>query len=109
MDIAERISNRMNGEEIDYTKMNELITIVSDRLCIRLGETQLPDAFRSICADASVKMYRRLYYEGITTEGTEGISTSFVSDVLSEYNDEISSWKEQKSNTSGSGRVVRFL
>ena len=37
------------------------------------------------------------------------MSTSFVEDILSEYDDEIAAWKEKKANAGGSGRVVRFL
>ena len=78
-------------------------------MCIRLGENTLPEPFNSICVDAVVKMYRRTYYEGISSEGAANITTSFVDNILNEYEQEISDWKEQKTNISGSGRVVRFL
>lgn len=87
----------------------EMIQAVSDRLCIRLGEETLPAVFTSICVDAVVKMYRRIYYEGISTENNGSLSTAFVEDVLAEYAGEISDWKSRKANTSGSGRMVHFL
>lgn len=107
--IIGRICTRLELEEVDETVINELAVTVSDRLCIRLGEGPLPDPFRSICVDATVKMVRRMYYEGISSEGTSNMSTSFVEDILSEYDDEIAAWKEKKANAGGSGRVVRFL
>ena len=81
----------------------------SDRLCLRLGVDLLPRLFHSICADAAVKMYRRLYYEGISSEGAANISTTFVDDILAEYASEIPSWRERNSNSEGSGKAVRFL
>ena len=54
-------------------------------------------------------MHRRAYYEGITSEGAANISTTFVDDVLSEYADEIALYREQQSNSSGSGKVVHFI
>ncbi|MEG0736824.1 MAG: phage head-tail connector protein [Longicatena sp.] len=100
---------RLRLEDTEDALLNELLTTVNDRLCIRLGVMLLPYIFESICVDATVKMYRRLYYEGITSEGTDGLSTSFVDDVLAEYNEEITAWKETQSNKNGTERVVRFL
>lgn len=104
-----RIRIRLDPEEVDETVIKELAVTVSDRLCIRLGEDSLPDPFYSVCVDAAVKMGRRMYYEGISSEGTVNLSTSFVEDILSEYDDEIAAWKEKRTNTGGTGRVVRFL
>ena len=92
----------------DETLM-EYIRTISDRLCLRLGAEALPVPFQSICADAVVKMYRRTYYEGISSEGAANISTTFVDDILAEYEAEITSWKESRADSAGSGKVVRFL
>ena len=89
--------------------LTEYIDTMSDRLCLRLGTNILPRLFESICVDAVVKMHRRAYYEGITSEGAANISTTFVDDVLSEYADEIALYREQQSNSSGSGKVVHFI
>lgn len=109
MELIERIQLRLQGEKPNMALLQELTTTASDRLCIRLGEETLPAAFTSICVDAVVKMYRRIYYEGVSSENNGSLSTSFVEDVLAEYAEEISDWKNMKSNTSGSGRTVHFL
>lgn len=109
MEILERVKQRISDDAVKEETLNEYILTVSDRLCLRLGVDILPKMFESICVDAVVKMYRRKYYEGISSEGAANITTSFVDDVLSEYSDEISSYVEKSRNTSGSGRVVRFL
>lgn len=108
-DVISRVKKRLTGETINESVLTELANVASDRLCIRLGKDTLPGAFQSICADAVVKMHRRLYYEGISSEGAANISTSFIDNVLSEYEQEISDWKNRKTNTSGSGREVRLL
>lgn len=107
--LEERVIVRLSGETVNDALIEELVETVSDRLCIRLGEEELPALFNSICVDATVKLYRRVYYEGISNEGNEGISTSFVEDVLSEYLYEIEEYKSTRSNANGSERVVKFL
>ena len=109
MELLERVKIRLAGESVDDQQLLEIIQAISDRLCIRLGEDVLPAIFTSICIDAVVKMYRRIYYEGVSSENSGSLSTTFVEDVLAEYAGEISDWKSRKANTSGSGRVVHFL
>ena len=109
MELIERVRRRIPEEEASGDILDEYIRIVSDRICLRLGVDILPALFESICVDAVIKMHRRAYYEGITSEGAANISTSFVDDVLSEYADEITLYRERQSNSSGSGKVVHFL
>lgn len=109
MELIERVQLRLQGENPDTALLQELISTASDRLCIRLGEDSLPVLFESICVDAVVKMYRRMYYEGISSENGGNLSTSFVEDILNEYTEEIDGWNSRKANTSGSGKVVHFL
>ena len=109
MELIERVQLRLQGEDPDTALLQELISTASDRLCIRLGEDSLPALFESICVGAVVKMYRRMYYEGISSENGGNLSTSFVEDILNEYTEEIDGWNSRKANTSGSGKVVHFL
>lgn len=110
--VTDRIKNRLNGEEYDETIMSEIVQTVTDRLCLRLGVTEatFPDIFKSIVVEASVKVWRRRYYEGIETDKVSTLSTTFISDVLSEYQDEIDQWLvSSAADESGSRKVVRFL
>lgn len=109
VDIKGRVQKRISDYSDNSDLINELIATVTDRLCIRLDEESLPTKFASICVDAVVKAYRRVYFEGITSEGVENLSTSFVEDILSEYSMEILLWNERKANVSGSGKTLRFL
>lgn len=112
--IKTRLSARMTGETYDETVIDELAQTVLDRLCLRLGVTEdtFPRLFYSVCVDASVKAYRRRYYEGLSHETVSSISDSFVSDILAEYEPEITDWlasNTDESAVSTARAVVRFL
>lgn len=109
--VNERIARRMTGETYDETIMKEISQTITDRLCLRLGVTEnsFPSLFESVVVDACVKVWRRRYYEGISSEGAGGLSTSFIDDVLSEYDDEIAAWINSPDADSSSRKVIRFL
>ena len=108
MQVVERVLLRLRNEAVDTEVIEDYAKIITDRLCLRLGVDSLPTAFEGIAADATVKLYRRAYFEGISSEGTEGLTTSFVADVLSEYDAEISAYKENKEKKDGD-RTIYFL
>lgn len=110
--MQDRVKKRMNDETYDETIMDEIIQTVTDRLCLRLGVTEedFPAAFASIVVDAAVKVWRRRYYEGIETEKQSTLSTTFIADVLAEYQSEINQWlNSAAADQSGNRKVVRFL
>lgn len=102
MTVLDRVKIILADEEYNESRIRQYVDTVSARLCLRLGVDVLPLSFQSICADAVVKMHRRYYYEGISSENDGGVSASFVDDVLAEYEGEIQSYK------SHSG-AVRFI
>ena len=100
----------MSGETYDDAIMDEIIQTVTDRLCLRLGVKEIPAVFLSIVTDASVKVWRRRYYEGIETEKQSTLTTTFIADVLAEYQPEIDHWlNSAAADQSGNRKVVRFL
>ena len=99
---------RLQDEPVDEIVIRDYVKTIISRLCLRLGEEFLPCSFEGIAADAAVKMYRRAYFEGIASEGVDGISHSFVADILSEYNDEIQKYRAAKAKDAGE-YMVRFL
>ena len=109
MELFDRLINRLPDTTLTDEQLREYLTTMNDRLCLRLGVETLPALFGSICVDATVKMVRRTYYEGISSEGVENIGTSFVDNILSEYADEISDWKTAQADSGNSNKVVRFL
>lgn len=108
-DLLQRLKTRLPDTELTDGQLIEYIQTMSDRLCLRLGVKLLPALFSSICVDATVKMVRRTYYEGISSEGVANISTTFVDDILAEYAGEISDWKAAQADSGNSRKVVKFL
>lgn len=97
-ELLTRLKTRLPDTQLTDAQLAEYLTTMSDRLCLRLGADTLPPLFGSICVDATVKMVRRTYYEGISSEGVANISTSFVDDILAEYAGEIDDWKKSTSS-----------
>ena len=108
MRIIERVQTRLANENPDPVVLQDYVDIITDRLNLRLGVEMLPKPFESIAADATVKLYRRAMFEGISSEGTDGLTTSFVADILAEYADEIAAYRDSKAKTDGA-RTVYFL
>lgn len=102
MTVLDRVKIILADEEYNESRIRQYVDTILVRLCLRLGVDVLPLSFQSVCADAVVKMHRRYYYEGISSESDGGVSASFVDDVLAEYEGEIQSYK------SHSG-AVRFI
>ena len=103
-----RLKTRLPNTELEDNELIEYLLTVNDRLCLRLGAETLPPLFGSVCVDATVKMIRRIYYEGISSEGVANISTSFVNDILAEYESEIGDWKATQAESGNSNKVVNF-
>jgi hypothetical protein len=108
MQVVERVLLRLRSEAVDTEVIEDYAKIITDRLCLRLGVDSLPKTFEGIAADATVKLYRRAYFEGISSEGTDGLKTEFVADILAEYADEIAAYRENKAKTDGD-RTIYFL
>ena len=68
-ELLTRLKIRLPDTKMADEQLTEYLQTMSDRLCLRLGVEILPAIFGSICVDATVKMVRRNYYEGISFEG----------------------------------------
>lgn len=108
-ELLQRLLVRLPDTRLTNEQLTEYLQTMSDRLCLRLGVETLPALFASICVDATVKMVRRTYYEGISSEGVANISTSFVDNILAEYAGEIGDWKRSQADAGNSKKVVMFL
>lgn len=101
-----RIRQRINDETVTEQTLSEIAQTINDRVCLRLGVDEAPKIFESIIVDACVKLYRRMYYEGISSEGDDGLSVTFVEDVLNEYTAE---FEQYKLNQRTSTDVLKFI
>lgn len=109
MAIIDRLKVRLPEASDKDDLLNEFVNTITDRLMLRIGmPDELPAVLESIVVDATVKMYRRIYYEGIEQEKSAELTTKFVDDILSEYNADIQGYLEGESGGS-EARVVRFI
>lgn len=110
MTLLEQVQIRLQGEpkSEDTAQLQVLCDLASVRICLRVREPTLPTLLEPIAADVVVKLFRRWNYEGVASEGADTISTTFVEDVLAEYDDEFAAYRETKAEDAGE-KVVRFL
>lgn len=110
MTLLEQVQIRLQGEpkSDDIAQLQVLCDLASVRICLRVREPTLPALLEPIAADVVVKLFRRWNYEGVASEGADTISTTFVEDVLAEYDDEFAAYREAKAEDAGE-KVVRFL
>ena len=110
MGVYDYTRMRIKEDELNKKDLILLCDTVCDRLNLRLGETTLPVVFERIAADATVKLFRRLYYEGIEVESVSDINTHFITDILEEYSAEIEAYKTYMKKADGNlTDIVRFL
>lgn len=101
----------MEADQVADKVLIEYAQTAVDRICLRLCVDGLPKPFESIAVDVVIKMHRRCFYEGITSEAADTLSTSFVDDLLDEYAEEFQAYRGRVNNEDKSGtlKVVRFL
>lgn len=106
--IFEHVKKLISEEDVAISdeRIYHWCSIVESRLCLRLGTDSLPQQFIQIAVEACIKLFRRYYYEGISSENDGGLSVSFVEDILSEYSADISAYKVREGTNGG---TVRFL
>lgn len=107
MATYERVKARLDGEDIAISPalLAELCDLAQTRITLRVGERYFPEILEPIAADVAVKLYRRVTYEGIASEGADKITTSFVENILDEYADDLDAYKSAKDSADGVRRV----
>ena len=92
--MFEQARLRLSEAECSDDLLVLLLDTIKKRLCLRLSESELPEQFEEICVDASVKMFRRMYFEGLASENVANLSESFVEDILNEYSLELAMYNK---------------
>lgn len=96
--IASRARVRLMDDSVSDDMLNEYVQTATDRICLRLGVDEVPKLFESVAVDVIVKMHRRSFYEGISSESADTLTTSFVDDLLDEYDGEFQTYKDRMKN-----------
>lgn len=106
--IIERVKIREPKLKGQTDLVSEYIETAIDRIKLYTGLAEFPEAFNSIAVDVVLAMYRRKYHEGITSEGVDVMSVTFVNGLLSEYDREFSNYKKtlDQEDNSQNGKLV---
>lgn len=108
MAVLERVKVRI--PEAKEGVLQELVTSATDRILLRIGKDELPAKLETIAVEIVTKMYRKMYYEGITSESADTLTVSFVENIFAEYEEEFKRWMELDDEAEGKNKLkVRFI
>ena len=108
MTVLERVKVRI--PEAKEGVLEELVTSATDRILLRIGKDELPAKLETIAVEIVTKMYRKMYYEGITSESADTLTVSFVENIFAEYEEEFKRWMELDDDIEGKNKLkVRFI
>lgn len=108
MAVIERVKVRI--PEAKEGVLEELVTSATDRILLRIGKDELPAKLETIAVEIVTKMYRKMYYEGITSESADTLNVTFVDDIFAEYEEEFKRWMELDDEAEGKNKLkVRFI
>lgn len=109
MAVLDRVKLRL-PEANDDTMLEELIQTATDRINLRVKQHTFPTVLESILVEIVVKMYRRKYYEGISSESADTLNVSFYEDIFAEYEGEFNNWIKMNDEDTGNNKLkVRFI
>lgn len=106
--IIDRVAIRESKLKDQTELVSEYTETAIDRIKLYTGLAEFPEAFNSIAVDVVLAMYRRKYHEGITSEGVDVMSVTFVNGLLNEYDREFSNYKKtlDQEDDSQNGKLV---
>lgn len=95
------------GDTTQNKKLTLLIDAAKNRLRVRLGGIEPPEALSYIIVDVVIKRFNRIGSEGLASHTVEGESQVFAEDDFAEYEDDIQAYLDSLENAT-KGKV-RFL
>ena len=108
MAIIDRVKVRI--PEAKEAVLGELIVSATDRILLRIDKDDLPPKLETIAVEIVTKMYRRMMYEGISSESADTLNVSFIEDIFSEYEEEFQRWLKLDDEAEGKNKLkVRFI
>lgn len=110
MTVLERIQVRIPEANNTPDLFNELIQTAIDRINLKVKQLEFPKQLESVLVEIVIKMYRRIYYEGISSESADTLNVSFFEDIFAEYEEEFDNWIKMNDEETGNNKLkVRFI
>ena len=108
MAIIDRVKIRI--PEAKDGVLEELIISATVRILLRIGKDELPQKLETIAVEIVTKMYRRMMYEGISSESADSLNVTFIDDIFAEYDEEFEKWLKRSDEDEGKNKLkVRFI
>lgn len=108
MAVIDRVKIRI--PEAKDGVLEELIISATDRILLRIGKDELPQKLETIAVEIVTKMYRRMMYEGISSESADTLNVTFIDDIFAEYDEEFEKWLKRSDEDEGKNKLkVRFI
>lgn len=108
MAIIDRVKIRI--PEAKDGVLEELIISATDRIILRINKDELPQKLETIAVEIVAKMYRRMMYEGISSESADTLNVTFIDDIFAEYDEEFEKWLKRSDEDEGKNKLkVRFI
>lgn len=108
MTIIDRVKIRI--PEAKDGVLAELIISATDRILLRVNRDELPQKLETIAVEIVAKMYRRMMYEGISSESADTLNVTFIDDIFAEYEEEFEKWLKRSDEDEGKNKLkVRFI
>ena len=79
-------------------KLMLLLNATKNRLKVRLGGAEPPEALNYIIVDVVIKRFNRIGSEGLASHTVEGESQAFAEDDFAEYKEDIRAYLDKQQN-----------
>lgn len=108
MTVKTRVQVRI--PDITAELLEEYTKTATDRINLRVGVTVLPPELESVAVEVICALYNRKYHEGIKDETVDTFRTTFIENILNEYERDFSLYLQMKKTQDNSMRgKLRFL
>lgn len=84
MDCIERLKLLLNVEEQDDL-LTEIVNITKDKLLLYLKKDSIPKELEWVLIELSIKRFNRIGSEGMSSETTDGSTSTYEEDELASY------------------------
>lgn len=107
MTIIEQIKQLLGDIEGKDALLETIVTLTENRLKLLLGVDEVPFELEYIVVNIVVSRFNRIGSEGVSSHSVGGESMSFNENDFSEFENDISAWKE--AHTESTIGKVKFL
>lgn len=99
-----------DADETTTAVLEQIIEIVSSRLCILLNESIVPSELEYIVVEVGIARYNRIGSEGTRQHTVQGESMNWdTDDDLKPYLDDIQAWLDAQDEPSTNKGRLRFI